>query len=186
MACPSNNCIFGHRKEQLDEQLAGSGVALADTDHGRVDRVLGDLEAEKQERKEAKNAEELSVREQAQHELSYDRHVYRHKIKLREREGYVANLETGNFENDLQATSDDEITLSSGSLCTDINGETNKYRWEYYLSPTDDHARVNYDLYASVLRPLCELFAVESAAIPRILLHFRCRGANFYSRIRIE
>jgi hypothetical protein len=156
-----------------------------------VDRVLGDLEAEKQERKEAKSAEELSAREQDQHELSYDRYVYRHKIKLREREGYVANLETGNFENDLQATSDEtspdnEITLSSGSLCTDINGEPNKYRWEYYLSLTDDHARVNYDLYASVLRPLCELFAVESAAIPRILLPFRCRGANFYSRIRIE
>ena len=57
-----------------------------------MDRVLGDLEAEKQERKEAKSAEELSAREQAQHELSYDRHVYRHKIKLREREGYVAHL----------------------------------------------------------------------------------------------
>jgi len=40
----------------------------------------------------------------------------------------VANLETGNFENDLQATSDEtcpdnDITLSSGSLCTDINNE---------------------------------------------------------------
>ena len=52
-----------------------------------------------------------------------------------EREGYVANLETGNFENDLQATSDEtcpdnDITLSSGSLCTDINNE-----------------RINCDLY---------------------------------------
>lgn len=41
-----------------------------------------------------------------------------------EREGYVANLETGN----LQATSDeisthDDATFSSGSLCTDINCE---------------------------------------------------------------
>ena len=52
-----------------------------------------------------------------------------------EREGYVANLETGNYENDLQATSDEtapdnDVTLSSGSLCTDLNGE-----------------RINYDLH---------------------------------------
>ena len=52
-----------------------------------------------------------------------------------EREGYVANLETGNYENDLQATSDEttpdnDLTLSSGSLCTDLNGE-----------------RINYDLH---------------------------------------
>ncbi|KAN0069377.1 hypothetical protein V8E54_012392 [Elaphomyces granulatus] len=47
-----------------------------------------------------------------------------------EREGYVANLETGNFENDLQATasesfadSDNNARFSSGSLCTDINGD---------------------------------------------------------------
>jgi hypothetical protein len=45
-----------------------------------------------------------------------------------EREGYVANLETGNFENDLQATAsesfaDNDARFSSGSLCTDINGD---------------------------------------------------------------
>jgi hypothetical protein len=45
-----------------------------------------------------------------------------------EREGYVANLETGNFENDLQATTseifpDNDARFSSGSICTDINGE---------------------------------------------------------------
>jgi hypothetical protein len=45
-----------------------------------------------------------------------------------EREGYVANLETGNFENDLQATAseiftDNDARFSSGSLCVDINGE---------------------------------------------------------------
>jgi hypothetical protein len=40
----------------------------------------------------------------------------------------VANLETGNFENDLQATAseiftDNDARFSSGSLCVDINGE---------------------------------------------------------------
>ena len=44
-----------------------------------------------------------------------------------EREGYVANLESDNFENDLQAVSDEvsdsNAVLSSGSLCTDFNGE---------------------------------------------------------------
>jgi len=45
-----------------------------------------------------------------------------------EREGYVANLESDNFENDLQAASNDISTdnksiFSSGSLYTDVNGE---------------------------------------------------------------
>lgn len=45
-----------------------------------------------------------------------------------EREGYVANLETGNFENDLQAAesgtfADNAARISSGSLSTDINGD---------------------------------------------------------------
>ena len=45
-----------------------------------------------------------------------------------EREGYVANLESDNFENDIQAAlhdplSDTDATFASGSLYTDINGE---------------------------------------------------------------
>jgi len=56
-----------------------------------------------------------------------------------EREGYVADLETGNFENDLQATSDgictdDDSTFSSGSLSTDINGE--RINWDLHLLNT--------------------------------------------------
>ncbi|KAN0071120.1 hypothetical protein V8E54_010551 [Elaphomyces granulatus] len=58
------------RKEQMDEQIAGSGVALADTDWKQVlDEwivFLGDLEAERQKRKEVKTTEEQSAREQAQ------------------------------------------------------------------------------------------------------------------------
>jgi hypothetical protein len=45
-----------------------------------------------------------------------------------EREGYVANLETDNFENDMQAALNDPLSESdanfaSGSLYTDVNGE---------------------------------------------------------------
>jgi hypothetical protein len=44
-----------------------------------------------------------------------------------EREGYVANLQSDNFENDLQAvakdmSSDDNAIFTSGSLCTDLDG----------------------------------------------------------------
>ncbi|KAN0083232.1 hypothetical protein V8E54_002320 [Elaphomyces granulatus] len=43
------------------------------------------------------------------------------------RESYVANLESDNFENNLQAVSDEvsdsNAVFSSGSLCTDLNGE---------------------------------------------------------------
>jgi len=44
-----------------------------------------------------------------------------------EREGYIADLESDNFENDLQAVSDEvsdeNAVFSSGSLSTDVNGE---------------------------------------------------------------
>jgi hypothetical protein len=45
-----------------------------------------------------------------------------------EREGYVANLEPENFENDFQAASDEiqednTAIFSSGSVCTDLNGD---------------------------------------------------------------
>jgi hypothetical protein len=45
-----------------------------------------------------------------------------------EREGYVANLETDNFENDMQAALNDPLSepdanFASGSLYTDVNGE---------------------------------------------------------------
>jgi hypothetical protein len=44
-----------------------------------------------------------------------------------EREGYVANLESDNFENDLQAASNeilpDDTVFASGSLYTDLNGD---------------------------------------------------------------
>jgi serine/threonine protein kinase len=44
-----------------------------------------------------------------------------------EREGYIANLQSNNFENDLQAvandmSSDDSTVFTSGSLCTDLDG----------------------------------------------------------------
>jgi hypothetical protein len=44
-----------------------------------------------------------------------------------EREGYVASLESDNFENDLQAASNeilpDDTVFTSGSLYTDLNGD---------------------------------------------------------------
>jgi hypothetical protein len=45
-----------------------------------------------------------------------------------EREGYVADLETDNFENDFQIASDPTFSntdaiFASGSVCSDINGE---------------------------------------------------------------
>src|SRR5436305_11520418 len=48
-----------------------------------------------------------------------------------EREGYTVSLESGNYENDLQAAQgenflpDESDPLITGSVCTDINGETN-------------------------------------------------------------
>lgn len=60
------------RKEQVQEQIQASGVALADTDWKQVldewIEFLGDLEAERKERKDAKTAEEISAREMAQYE----------------------------------------------------------------------------------------------------------------------
>ena len=53
--------------------------------------------------------------------------TYLNEPDHKEREGYVAGLETDNFENDFHAASDDVTddgaVFSSGSLCTDINGE---------------------------------------------------------------
>jgi hypothetical protein len=54
--------------------------------------------------------------------------MYINDLDCNEREGYAANLEADNLENDLQAAFNDPLSetdaiFASGSLCTaDING----------------------------------------------------------------
>ena len=99
------------RKEQVEEQIAGSSIAISDTDWKQVldewIEFLGDLEAERQERKEAKSAEEQSAREQAQ--LEQERMATRMAARRRQEE---------------QDEGDDEVSIVESSAAAEPSTAT--------------------------------------------------------------